>query len=511
MKSHSKSFNALFTYSSLRISCLFWIVLAIISLVLLAPRSGRAATTHLYVDVHATGSNDGSSWTDAYTSLQDALAVANTRVPTDTVEVWVAAGVYYPDVGVGLTNNATDLSFTLNGGVAVYGGFLSGQASLTDRDWQTNLTVLSGDVEQNDTVDADHITLQVSDQSGTNSSSVVAVPEDQATAATLDGCVVTGGNGFVGGGIRIPNHLSSSNHIHYLANLRLQGNHATRAGGGLFTGLDVAVIARNVQFINNSAQQGGGFYSYDGGDNPRVTGAVFQGNVASDDGGAYYCVNCGTLRFYNMLVQGNSAGDEGGGFYIDNDGASIANVVFSGNRAGNVGGAISFRIAYPWVVNVTMVGNHAVNFGGGVYLSPNTGNVNIGNTIIWGNSDSTGTGTDGASLSVVLAKEYLVAFTNSLVQGRNPGGANLDGTDPANTPIFVANPGAPPSIAGDLHVTNTSLIVDKGYSDMRLTWDDPNETIRRIPTDLDGNSRFLSPDNGCAMTIDLGAYEVQAQ
>ncbi len=493
---------------SLLRSRLVWIVLAVIGLALLAPRSGRAATLRLYVDVNATGANNGSTWTDAYTSLQDALAVANSLVPTDTVEVWVAAGVYYPDVGAGLTDNDTNLSFTLNGSVAVYGGFLSGQAALTDRDWQTNLTVLSGDIQQNDTVDANHITLQVADQAGANSSAVVAIPQDQATAATLDGVVVTGGNGFTGGGIRVPNHLTSPNHIHYLSNLRLQGNRATY-GGGLFTGLDVAVIARNVQFINNSAAlQGGGYFSY-GGVAPHVNGAVFQGNVASDDGGAYYCVNCNSLRFYNMLVQGNSAGDEGGGFYVDNDVPSIVNVVFSGNRAGNVGGAISLRIAWPWIVNSTLVGNHAVNSGGGVYLSPNSGDVNIGNSVIWGNSDSTGTGTAGASIT--RSAGYQFNLTNNLVQGYNPGGANLDGTDSANTPVFVANPGTPPSAVGDLHVTNTSLIIDRGYSDMRLTWDNAYETMRLIATDADGNSRFVSPDNGCTATIDLGAYEVQTQ
>jgi hypothetical protein len=485
-----------------------WIVLAVISLALLAPRSGRAATIRLYVDVDAAGANNGSTWTDAYTSLQDALAVANTLVPTDTVEVWVATGVYYPDVGAGLTDNDTNLSFTLNGSVAVYGGFLSGQSALTDRDWQTNLTVLSGDIEQNDTVDAHHITLQVSDQVGANSSSVVAIPQDQATAATLDGVVATGGNGFTGGGIRVANRTYPFTQIHSLANLRLQGNRANY-GGGLFTGLGVAVTARNVQFINNSAvQQGGGYFSY-GGATPNVNGAVFQGNVAGDDGGAYYCVNCYSIRFYNMLVQGNSAGDQGGGFYVDNDSATIANVVFSGNRAGNVGGAMSFRSAWPWIVNVTMVGNHAVGAGGGVYVGEDWGDVNIGNNIIWGNSDSTGTGTAGASVTAI--NDGKVHFTNSLAQGRNPGGANLDGTDVANTPLFVANPGTPPSTVGDLHVTNTSLIVDKGYSDMRLTWDNTTETIRLIPIDVDGNSRFVSADNGCTTTIDLGAYEVQTQ
>jgi len=46
----------------------------------------------LYVDADATGTNNGSSWEDAYTYLQDAL---NAAVPGNVI--WVAKGVYKPD------------------------------------------------------------------------------------------------------------------------------------------------------------------------------------------------------------------------------------------------------------------------------------------------------------------------------------------------------------------------------------------------------------------------------
>lgn len=51
-------------------------------------------TTHLithYVKIDATGLHDGSSWQDAFTDLQDAIAVT---FPGD--EIWVAQGTYYP-------------------------------------------------------------------------------------------------------------------------------------------------------------------------------------------------------------------------------------------------------------------------------------------------------------------------------------------------------------------------------------------------------------------------------
>ncbi|MBN1138299.1 MAG: tandem-95 repeat protein [Anaerolineae bacterium] len=45
----------------------------------------------IYVDAGASGAHDGSSWTDAYANLQDALAVA-----VAGSEIWVAQGIYTP-------------------------------------------------------------------------------------------------------------------------------------------------------------------------------------------------------------------------------------------------------------------------------------------------------------------------------------------------------------------------------------------------------------------------------
>ena len=68
----------------------------------------RAASL-CYVNVNSPGpTHNGTSWANAYTSLQSALSGCS--------QVWVAAGVYKPGT------NRTD-TFTIPPAVAVYGGF----------------------------------------------------------------------------------------------------------------------------------------------------------------------------------------------------------------------------------------------------------------------------------------------------------------------------------------------------------------------------------------------------
>src|SRR5690606_70187 len=90
--------------------------------------TAQAQSGIIYVDGDASGANDGSSWTNAYTSLQDALASA-----VDGDEIWIATGVYYPDEGDGQTNNARDSTFNIPSGVSLYAGFAGGEAKLEDR------------------------------------------------------------------------------------------------------------------------------------------------------------------------------------------------------------------------------------------------------------------------------------------------------------------------------------------------------------------------------------------
>ena len=141
------------------------------------------ATAQVFVNHAASGDNDGSSWANAHTDLQAALAEAEAGD-----EVWVAAGVYKP------TDDENDRSatFQLIDGVEIYGGFAGTETNREQRDWQANLTVLSGDIDNNDTTDANGVVVDADDIQGDNSFNVVTGSETDDTAI-LDGFVITAG------------------------------------------------------------------------------------------------------------------------------------------------------------------------------------------------------------------------------------------------------------------------------------------------------------------------------
>ncbi|HHJ50973.1 MAG TPA: hypothetical protein ENJ88_08760, partial [Phaeodactylibacter sp.] len=89
-----------------------------------------------YVDVSATGVQNGMSWEDAFRDLQEALDVA-----ARGDEVWIAEGTYFPT-----TDNDRGRAFEMWGGIRLYGGFEGWETSPDQRDWQEHPTILSGEI-----------------------------------------------------------------------------------------------------------------------------------------------------------------------------------------------------------------------------------------------------------------------------------------------------------------------------------------------------------------------------
>lgn len=96
---------------------------------------------HIYVKADAIGNNDGTTWSNAFTNLNEAVAtaVATGQYYGKTPDVWVAAGVYYGD-----TNDGTGVAFAIQQGVNVYGGFAGTESSLAQRQPSQHSTILDG-------------------------------------------------------------------------------------------------------------------------------------------------------------------------------------------------------------------------------------------------------------------------------------------------------------------------------------------------------------------------------
>ncbi|WP_373331102.1 DUF1565 domain-containing protein [Salmonirosea aquatica] len=147
-------------------------MLLVISLLILA--SPSFATIRYVDDARPDNNGDGLSWGTAFKDLKLAISVAQAGD-----EIWVAQGTYKPT-----TNPAQNgASFSMKEGVAIYGGFTSGQANRNDRnpDPATNNTLLSGDID-NDGLPTG------------NSRTVVYNNSSLTTAAILDGFTITHGN-----------------------------------------------------------------------------------------------------------------------------------------------------------------------------------------------------------------------------------------------------------------------------------------------------------------------------
>ena len=155
------------------------------------------------------------------------------------------------------------------------------------------------------------------------------------------------------------------------AQVVFQGNHARKLGGAVISWQHVSTIAGSVQFINNSAYHGGAIASNNNmtiADNAQV---VFQGNHAKTYGGAIgshkHVTIAGSVQFLN-----NSA-DQGGA--IDSDGsvtiADNAQVVFQGNHARKPGGAIASYQQVTIAGSVQFINNSAYQ-GGAIDSNNNT-------------------------------------------------------------------------------------------------------------------------------------------
>ena len=276
----------------------------------------------IYVDPTASGAGDGSSWTDAFKYLQDGLAEGS-----EGDEVWVAKGIYRPDQGKNKKKGDKTLSFVLNKGIDVYGGFPSGGGVWEDINAQVNTTTLSGDLQCNDASD---IVLKklLSDVTRKDNSYRVVSASGTDFDTALDGFTITGGNAK--GASR-----SSYN-----------------KGGGVYC-KSGSLSLSNCVLKANAGLSGGAIYNLNG--SPLLTNCIFFQNYAGDSGGAIYSSK-GSPILYNCVLGSNYAKEKGGGMYNEYSSPIKINCTFSGNVA-YAGGGIYCHKSKPIITNCILWDN----------------------------------------------------------------------------------------------------------------------------------------------------------
>ena len=293
-------------------SCMLFLLLVTVVLFVIPGRSA-IATVSTNQEVLASilyvkpgGSGDCSSWAAAC----DLITAVYRAQPGD--QVWVSKGWYTP------TNTSNrDVSFQLESGVALYGGFPAIGGDWNSRNWETNRTYLSGDIGTSG---------NISD----NTYHVVTANEVDGTAI-LDGFFIIYGNADDG------------------------------SGGGLYAYYGSPIV-RNVAFAENRAEAGGGMYVFEG--SPIISDVRFENNTGSEEGGGLY-LESSDSTLTTVYFNGNFGG-YGGGMEIYYGSPVLMNVTFSGNTAQGAGGGLYTHSSNPQLSYVELYNNYAV-WGGGMY------------------------------------------------------------------------------------------------------------------------------------------------
>ncbi len=390
--------------------------------------SPAAAQTILYVDVSATGGlNDGSSWSDAFVSLQDALA--ETDLNPTVREIWVAAGVYRPDEGFELTPGDRTASFELRNDLALYGGFAGTETLLDERDINTNATILSGDLDGDDIADLPSGVVCIttvgialdefcqpfdidsngevgcSDLGTCENSYNIVTGSGTDNSAVLDGFIVRSGNadgpsegGFNGGG-GYSQGGPTLRHTRFVANFGYSHAGAVRLGT-----TDIVVTDCTFE-ANATIGSGGGVNFFAAGGDPYIARCTFRGNIAANGAGVFN-------RSSNLLIEDcdfvENACKNGGGLWVDRGNPVINRCRFERNKPitgpncsgghtalfvdstdvvvtdcqfidneGVCSGAVGVSDASPVFRSCLFQGNRARNSGGAISDSPAECNIRI--------------------------------------------------------------------------------------------------------------------------------------
>ncbi len=277
---------------------------------------------NIYVDSTANGLNNGTSWANAYVSLDSALS--KTLAITDTIKI--AKGTYKPNSYVpgGSAADNRDKTFLMPLYGYVLGGYPSGGGL---RNSKANKTILSGDIGV----------------TGDNADNVYHVMLVVNSFVSIDGLIIEHGNAngndaiqtgmkmisrFEGGGIFI--HESES----AFSNVVLRNNVAHSGAGCIMKQADVQFT--NAFFLDNNAEFDGGGIKNDT-THLALVNTVFSKNYCDRDGGAIMNKGAGNFSiWHSTFYQNGSFNGRGGAVFNENNNPhTIHSTIFNKNFKGS--------------------------------------------------------------------------------------------------------------------------------------------------------------------------------
>ncbi len=186
-----------------------------------------------------------------------------------------------------------------------------------------------------------------------------------------------------------------------VSRLTLQGGDAGAGdGGAIRTAASTDLQLDNVDFLNNSAANGGAVFVVNG--QLDIEASTMQGNQATANGGAI-AVTSAPVTILDSTMVGNTAGGSGGAISLADGQLEIRVSTLQDNQATSDGGAIATGTGQVTLVNVAVTGNTSGANGGGIAATSATSSVSTLNSTISGNTAaSSGGGIYGGNADLEL-------------------------------------------------------------------------------------------------------------
>lgn len=291
--------------------------------------TGTTTGPILYVDSSATGLGDGSSWVNASPDLTRAMKYANRNT-----DIWVAKGTYIPTENMSRPDKVGERynHFSLPLNVNLYGGFAGNEINLENRDFKNNVTILSGDINQNDIITGSGRDLKINNNTE-NLYNVIYLSSNNVSYGDviIDGFTITGGNADVSysGGGAINTYEADIN----IRNCVFYGNESKYTGGAVyFNGSrNSGPVIENSIFFNNRSDSRGGALGFN---SPiLLKNILFFGNYTENGGGAIFNSGYYGVNFYNLTIVDNYSKTDGAAIYNDDTNFNLYNSIVNNNQS----------------------------------------------------------------------------------------------------------------------------------------------------------------------------------